>query len=85
MLRASGGGLSATFRLESGIKGDTGAAGGKTQSSASSRFNRLACVGPDGRGHAFGVKVPVGERKAQCTESTLRPIHNARLVDVNFP
>jgi hypothetical protein len=31
------------------------------------------------------VKVPVGERKAQDTESTLRSIHNARLVDVNFP
>ena len=29
--------------------------------------------------------MPVGELKAQCTESTLRPIHNARLVDVNFP
>jgi predicted porin len=40
-----GSGLSATFRLESGIKGDTGAAGGKTQSSASSLLNRLAYVG----------------------------------------
>ena len=29
--------------------------------------------------------MPVGELKAQCTESTLRPIHNARLVDVHFP
>jgi hypothetical protein len=33
------------------------------------------------------VKVPVGDvtLKAQYTESTLRSIHNARLVDVNFP
>jgi hypothetical protein len=40
-----GEGRSASFRLESGIKGDTGAAGGKTQTSTASLFNRMAYVG----------------------------------------
>jgi predicted porin len=42
--------LSASFRLESGIKGDTGAAGGKTQASTASLFNRMAYVGLGSKG-----------------------------------
>jgi predicted porin len=45
-----GDGLSASFRLESGIKGDTGAAGGKTQTSTASLFNRMAYVGLGSKG-----------------------------------
>jgi GBP family porin len=40
-----GQGRSASFRLESGIRGDTGGAGGKTQTSTASLFNRMAYVG----------------------------------------
>jgi GBP family porin len=44
-VEALGDGLSASFRLEAGIKGDTGTAGGKTQTSTASLFNRMAYVG----------------------------------------